>query len=321
MSRSTGTTTSMTDAPGTSPITLPADDMAHRRGHLRVAEERFAWLMISPSLLVLLLVGTAPLAALIIMGLYRIDLIGFRPNGFVSLENYRDMLQDDRFWGSVWTMLIYTFTSVFLQVVIGLTLSLALFRPLKGQGILRVALLLPMILAPVAVGLTWRTLILTPDYGIVDAFLQMFGLGPYPWLTHPTWALVSVILIHTWQWTPFAFLVFTASLHAMPEEPFEAALIDGANGWQRFRDITLPLLRPALVVVIILRIMIAFRAFDAIYSATGGGPGTATEILNLYAYRISFTSLKLGYGAALGTVLLLLTLVISWVVFRLRQRA
>lgn len=311
----------MTDARHPS-IPLPADAPAQRRRRTqRVAEQRFGWLMIAPSLLVLLLVGTVPLAALLVMGLYRIDLIGFRPDGFIGLANYREMLEDDRFWGSVWTMLIYTGTSVFFQVVIGLALALALFRPLRGQGILRVALLLPMILAPVAVGLTWRTLILTPDYGILDAFLQMFGLGPFPWLTHPHWALASVIAIHTWQWTPFAFLVFTASLHAMPEDPFEAAMIDGANGWQRFRDITLPLLRPALIVVIILRIMIAFRAFDAIYSATGGGPGTATEILNLYAYRISFTSLKLGYGAALGTVLLLFTLLISWLVFRLRQRA
>lgn len=312
----------MTDARNTAPLTLPADTPAQPRRHSqRAAEQRFGWLMIAPSLLVLLLVGTVPLAALLVMGLYRIDLIGFRPDGFIGLENYRDMVEDDRFWGSVWTMLVYTFTSVFFQVVIGLALALALFRPLAGQGILRVALLLPMILAPVAVGLTWRTLILTPDYGILDAFLQMFGLGSYPWLTNPTWALASVIAIHTWQWTPFAFLVFTASLHAMPEDPFEAAMIDGANAWQRFRDITLPLLRPAIVVVVILRIMIAFRAFDAIYSATGGGPGTATEILNLYAYRISFTSLKLGYGAALGTVLLLLTLVISWIVFRMRQRA
>jgi multiple sugar transport system permease protein len=311
----------MTDARQPS-ITLPADARGRRRrASLEAAEERFAWLMTAPSLLMLLLVGTVPLVALLVMGFYRIDFIGFRPDGYIGLENYREMLEDDRFWASVWTMLIYTFTSVFFQVVIGLALALALFRPLKGQGILRVALLLPMILAPVAVGLTWRTLVLTPDYGIVDAFLQMFGLGPYPWLTDPTWALASVIAIHTWQWTPFAFLVFTASLHAMPDDPFEAALIDGASGWQRFRDITLPLLRPAIVVVIILRIMIAFRAFDAIYSATGGGPGTATEILNLYAYRISFTSLRLGYGAALGTVLLLLTLVISWAVFRLRQRS
>jgi multiple sugar transport system permease protein len=259
------------------------------------------------------------LIALIIMGFYRIDLIGYRPNGFVGLENYRELLEDGRFWYSLRVMVIYMVTSVILQVVIGLALALALFRPLRGQAILRVALLMPMILAPVVVGLSWRTLVLTQDYGILDAFSQAIGLGSHPWLTHPTWALGSVILIHTWQWTPFAFLVFTASLHAMSPEPFEAAMLDGANGWQRFRDLTLPMLRSTIAVVIILRTMIALRAFDAIYSATGGGPGTATEILNLYAYRISFTSLRLGYGATLGTVLILVTALSSLLVYRFRQ--
>lgn len=289
------------------------------RGGLARAQERFAWLMISPSMLVLVLIGTLPLVALVAMGFYRIDLAGYRPNRFFGLENYRDMLDDERFWASLRIMTVYTVSSVVLQVMIGLGLALALLRPIRGQGILRVALLLPMILAPVVVGLSWRTLVLTPDYGILDAALQAIGLGSHPWLTHPTWALVSVIAIHTWQWTPFAFLVFTASLHALNPEPFEAAMLDGANGWQRFRDLTLPMLRATIIVVVILRTMIALRAFDAIYSATGGGPGTATEILNLYAYRISFTSLKLGYGAALGTVLLLVTALVSWLIYRFRR--
>jgi multiple sugar transport system permease protein len=292
---------------------------ARSRSGIQRSEERFAWLMVSPGILALLLVSTAPLIALIIMGFYRIDLIGYRPNGFVGLENYRELLEDGRFWYSLRVMVIYMVTSVILQVVIGLALALALFRPLRGQAILRVALLMPMILAPVVVGLSWRTLVLTQDYGILDAFSQAIGLGSHPWLTHPTWALGSVILIHTWQWTPFAFLVFTASLHAMSPEPFEAAMLDGANGWQRFRDLTLPMLRSTIAVVIILRTMIALRAFDAIYSATGGGPGTATEILNLYAYRISFTSLRLGYGATLGTVLILVTALSSLLVYRFRQ--
>ncbi len=275
--------------------------------------------MISPAMLALLLVATAPLVTLVVMGFYRIDLIGFRPDGFIGLENYRELLDDGRFWYSFRIMVLYTVTSVVFQVVVGMALAMALFRPLRGQAILRVALLLPMILAPVVVGLSWRTLILTQEYGILDATFQALGLGSHPWLTHPNWALASVILIHTWQWTPFAFLVFTASLHAMSPEPFEAAMLDGANGWQRFRDLTLPMLRPTIAVVVILRTMIALRAFDAIYSATGGGPGTATEILNLYAYRISFTSLRLGYGATLGTVLIMVTMVASVLIYRLRQ--
>jgi multiple sugar transport system permease protein len=130
-----------------------------------------------------------------------------------------------------------------------------------------------------------------------------------------------VIAIPAWQWTPFAFLVFLASLYALPREPFEAAMIDRASAWQTFRHLTLPMLRPVILIVATFRTMIALRAFEGIYATTGGGPGTATEILNLYAYRVSFNSLSLGYGAALGTVLLAATAATSGVFFRLRRPA
>jgi len=214
---------------------------------------------------------------------------------------------------------VYTIITVLLQVVIGLALAMAFFKGFRGQGVMRVSVLLPMILAPVVVGLSWRTLILTPEYGILDYLSILMGFGSKPWLVHPSWALMSVILIHTWQWTPFAFLVFLASLSAIPREPLEAALLDTRNSWQRFRFVILPMIRPAVYIVIIIRTMVALRAFAAIFSATGGGPGTATEILNLYAYRVSFTSLNLGYGAALGTLLLLITVCISMVFFRMRR--
>jgi len=130
---------------------------------------------------------------------------------------------------------------------------------------------------------------------------------------------MSVIAIHTWQWTPFAFLVILASLAALPPDIYEAARIDRASAWQRFWRITLPLIRPAIVIVLIMRTMIALSAFAAIFAATGGGPGTATEILNLYAYRTSFSELNLGYGASLAVVLLAITLLISFAMFTLRK--
>ena len=120
--------------------------------------------------------------------------------------------------------------------------------------------------------------------------------------------MISVIVIHTWQWTPFAFMVLLASLASLPEDIYEAARLDRANAWQRFRRITLPLLRPAIVMVVIMRTMVALTAFAAIFTVTGGGPGTATEILNLYAYRKSFTELSIGYGSALAVALLIVTL-------------
>ena len=281
--------------------------------------ERFGYAMISPGMIFLLLVTTFPLISLLVMSCFRIDLTYPPDNGWIGFENYFEMLKDSRFWHSIHLTAVYTVVTVFLQVVIGLGLAMAFFRGLKGQGIMRVTVLLPMILAPVVVGLAWRTLILTPEYGILDYVSILLGFGSKPWLVNPKWAMISVIIIHTWQWTPFAFLVFLASLNAMPQEPLEAALLDTRTSWQRFRYVILPMIRPAIIIVLIFRTMIALRAFAAIFSATGGGPGTSTEILNLYTYRVSFNSLDLGYGAALGTVLLFITMGISLIFFRLRR--
>ncbi|MCK4787886.1 MAG: sugar ABC transporter permease [Desulfobacteraceae bacterium] len=281
--------------------------------------ERFGYAMISPGMIFLLLVTTVPLISLLVMSCFRIDLTYPLDNGWNGFENYLEMIEDARFWHSIHLTVVYTVVTVFLQVVIGLGLAMAFFRGLKGQGIMRVSVLLPMILAPVVVGLAWRTLILTPEYGILDYVSILLGFGSKPWLVNPTWAMISVIIIHTWQWTPFAFLVFLASLNAMPQEPLEAALLDTRTSWQRFRYVILPMIRPAIIIVLIFRTMIALRAFAAIFSATGGGPGTSTEILNLYTYRVSFNSLDLGYGAALGTVLLFITMGISLIFFRLRR--
>ena len=150
--------------------------------------------------------------------------------------------------------------------------------------------ILPIVLAPVVVGLFWRTLMLSPSFGIFDLLTTQVLGRPTTGSATRRLALVSVILIHTWQWTPFAFLVLLASLASIPPDLYEAARIDRAGAIARFRYITLPLIRPAIVIVIIMRAMIALSAFAAIYAATGGGPGTATQILNLYAYQTSFVS-------------------------------
>jgi len=163
--------------------------------------------------------------------------------------------------------------------------------------------------------------VLAPDFGVADFVTRSLGLGSHNWLGDPQLALASVIAIHTWQWTPFAFLVILASLSALPPDIYEAARIDRASAWQRFRHITLPLIRPAIVVVVILRMMTALSAFAAIFAATGGGPGTATEILNLYAYRASFAELNIGYGSALAVVLLALTMATAALLFSVRKSA
>ena len=283
------------------------------------ASDPFALALFLPALVVLVVTTSAPLVYLAWTSLMRIDLSMPWLSGFAGAGNYAQMLGDPRFWHSLWLTLIYTVSTVVLQVALGLALALLVLRIPKGQGALRVAAILPIVLAPVVVGLFWRTLVLAPDVGLVDVVMRAFDLPSYNWLGDPELALVSVIAIHTWQWTPFAFLVMLASLSSLPPDVFEAARIDRASAWQRFRHITLPLIRPAIVIVVIMRTMIALSAFAAIFAATGGGPGTATEILNLYAYRTSFSELNLGYGAALAMVLLAITLGVSFVMFRVRR--
>ena len=286
---------------------------------LEQQERRFALLLFLPALIALVVTTTAPLVYLAWTSLMRIDLSMPWLSGFAGAGNYAKMGDDPRFWSSLVLTVIYTASTVVLQVAVGLSLALLVLRIPRGQAVARIAAILPIVLAPVVVGLFWRTLVLAPDFGLVDVVTRALGLGSHNWLGDPQLALVSVIAIHTWQWTPFAFLVILASLASLPPDVFEAARLDRAGPWQRFVHITLPLIRPAVVVVVIMRMMVALSAFAAIYAATGGGPGTATEILNLYAYRTSFTELNLGYGAALAMVLLAVTLAVSILLFRLRR--
>jgi len=285
----------------------------------RKGERRFALALFLPALLLLVATTMLPLVYLLWTSVQRIDLSMPWLTGFAGLANYAQLGGDARFWSSLGLTFIYTATTVVLQVVVGLALALLVMQVRVGQGLLRIAAILPIVLAPVVAGLFWRSLVLAPDFGVMDFLTRALGLGSYNWLGDPQLALLSVIAIHTWQWTPFAFLVLLASLAALPPDIYEAARLDRAGPWQRFWHITLPMLRPAIVIVVILRMVTALSAFAAIFAATGGGPGTATEILNLYAYRLSFTELNLGYGAAVATVLLVITLTVSFGLFALRR--
>jgi len=281
-------------------------------------EQSFAMLMVAPALLVLLATTTFPLVYLFWNSFHSVNLAMPFMNRFVGLANYAAMAHDADFWHALGLTAIYTVSTVVLQVVFGLALALLVMEIPRGQWLFRIVAILPIVLAPVVVGLFWRTLLLAPNFGILDFVAKWLGFGAVNWLGSPTPALISVIVIHTWQWTPFAFLVMLASLASLPTEVYEAARIDRAGALRRFIHITLPLLRPAIVIVVIMRAMIALSAFAAIFAATGGGPGTATEILNLYAYRTSFVKLDFGYGSALAVALLLITLLVSSVLFIMR---
>ena len=289
-----------------------------RSAGIHAGERRFALALTMPGIVVLLLTTTFPLLYLIWSSLQTINLAMPFLDGFAGVDNYVEMWDDSRYWHAMRLTLIYTTSSVTLQVLIGLGLALLVMQIPTGQWIFRMVAILPIVLAPVVVGLYWRTLMLSPNFGLIDYLVQLLGFEQVNWLGAPTPALISVIVIHTWQWTPFAFLVLLASLASLPPDVYEAARIDRASALQRFWHITLPLLRPAIVIVVIIRAMISLAAFAAIFAATGGGPGTASEILNLYAFKTSFVELNFGYGSALAVSLLVITMVISGVLFYLR---
>ena len=285
---------------------------------MHAGERRFAVLLTLPGLLVLLLTTTMPLVYLIWSSFQTINLSMPFMDGFAGVDNYVEMWGDTRYWHALALTGIYTTTSVSLQIIIGLGLALLVMQIPAGQWIFRIAAILPIVLAPVVVGLFWRTLMLAPNFGLVDYLIQSLGFEQVNWLGAPVPALISEIVIHSWQWTPFAFLVLLASLASLPPEVYEAARIDRANAFRRFWHITLPLLRPAIVIVVIMRAMISLAAFAAIFAATGGGPGTASEILNLYAFKTSFVELNFGYGSTLAVSLLVITMAVSGVLFYLR---
>ncbi len=292
---------------------------AQRLAIVERPERSFALMLAAPGVLLLAITTTLPLLYLVWQSLQSINLAMPGMEQFIGIENYVRMWEDRRFWAALGFSVTYTATTVSLQLVIGLGLALLVLQIPRAQWAFRVAAILPIVLAPVVAGLFWRTLMLTQDFGIVDFATRWLGLGSFNWLGDPTLARASVIAIHTWQWTPFVFLYLLAALAALPTDLYEAARIDRASAWRRFVHITLPLIRPAIVIVVILRMTTALSAFAAIYAATGGGPGTVTEILNLYAYRVSFAELSLGYGAASAVLLLVLTMSVAGLLFHVRR--
>jgi multiple sugar transport system permease protein len=216
--------------------------------------------------------------------------------------NYARLLQDPDFWNGLRLTLTLYAVSLTAQLIIGTWLGLLLARSRRAKGLVRTILVSPFMLPPVVVGMM-AIVILDPSFGIANWLLAQLGLPPRLWLADPNTVILTVAAIDTWQWTPFVALIVMGGYLALPADVFEAAEVDGARGWQRFRRITLPLLRPAIVMVVIMRSVDLLRFFDVIYLTTQGGPGTASTTLNILAYRRGFEFFDLGYASAIMVTL------------------
>ncbi len=233
---------------------------------------------------------------------------------FTGFGNYLWILQDPSFFESFVVTITFAVSVVVLEMLIGVGLALMLERPIKGMSVFRTIFILPMMIAPIVVGLVWRYMY-NPQFGIFNKTLKKWGFDPIPWLSSPDWALPSVIIADIWQWTPFIFILSLAALQSLPKSALEASRIDGATGWQQIIYIKIPLMMPVLVVAGLLRIIDAFKVLEVIYIMTNGGPGLSTEILSLQIYKTAFVSWQLGRAAALSNILLAIVMVITITMF------
>lgn len=282
----------------------------------KLSDRRLAYLLVAPTLAVLLALSIYPLFYSIKISLQTESAEGVR----WSLQNFTRLANDSFFLTALSHTFIYAATALTIEFFLGLALALLLNSRMRGRGLFRAAFLMPMMLPAVVVGVVWR-LMLNPNFGAINGTLKSIGLNTdaLTWTASPKLAMASVIMADVWQWTPFIFLILLAGLQAIPQEPYEAALIDGSSAWQTFRYVTLPLLRPAILIALLLRTMDLLRVFDQIFILTEGGPGFATETVSLYIYRTAFRFSNFGYAAAMSFVLLLITNVISVGYIRLLQ--
>ncbi|MET7693134.1 sugar ABC transporter permease [Streptomyces sp. NPDC005483] len=237
---------------------------------------------------------------------------------FNGLDNYRAVADDPAFWHSVRLSLVFTGGSLLLQFTIGFALALLFARPFPFNGLLRSLLLVAWLLPPVVSGTLFRWM-LDAESGAYNALLKPAGLS-HDWLTDPSTSMAGVVFANVWVGVPFNMLLLLVGLHTIDPELHEAAAIDGASAWQRFRHITLPLMRPVSVTVLLLGLLYTFKVFDLVYVMTGGGPVDATRVLSLYVYEVFFTFFRFGQGAAAGLLLLVVPLLAgAWYVRRLRR--
>ena len=238
---------------------------------------------------------------------------------FVGLTNYVHLFHDDRFLWSVVRTLYFTSAAVVLPVLIGLWAAVCFARKFRLRGAARTAFILPMMATPVAIALVW-TMMFHPQLGVLNYLLTSVGLPPSSWVYSSDTVIPTLVMVETWQWTPLVMLIVLGGLSSLPAEPYEAAVIDGASGWQMFRFITVPLIWPFIIVAAVMRVIDALKAFDTIFVITNGGPGTSSETINMMLYQTAFGYYDLGYASAMVVVFFVLIMLVSMVLLKTRQQ-
>lgn len=295
---------------------------ADARDALERQEARLAWWLVAPALATILLVALFPLLWTFWESVHLHDLrMPWLGRPFIGAVNYAEALRDPRFWAALGHTAFFTAVSVTLELGLGLALALAMNRATRGRTVIRAAVLVPWAIPTVVSALLWR-FIFDDQAGIVNAVLSGVGLirQPIVWFIHPDLAWVPLIVSDVWKTTPFVALLLLAGLQNIDSSLYEAARIDGASSWQQFRHVTLPLLKPAMLVALVFRTLDSVRVFDLVYVLTGGGPGTSTEPIALYTFNSLLQNLRFGYGSALSVITFVVSFALALGYLRLLGR-
>ncbi|TBW36147.1 sugar ABC transporter permease [Siculibacillus lacustris] len=239
---------------------------------------------------------------------------------FVAWDNYARLAHDTRFWLSLLRTVIYTTASVVAPLILGTVAALVFHAEVPFRGALRGIFVMPMMATPVAIALVW-TMMFHPQLGVLNYLLSLVGLPAQAWIFDQDTVIASLVVVETWQWTPLVMLIVLGGLAAAPTEPYESAEIDGASRWQQFRYITYPMILPFMMIAVVIRTIDALKSFDIIYAMTQGGPGTASETINIYLYNVAFSYYDIGYGSAIAVVFFIVIITLSLALLWLRQRS
>lgn len=273
------------------------------------------WLLIAPTLFILFITGLLPFLYVLVVSFFDWNTFALNPEPqFTGVNNYRRLVFDEAFLKSVWLTLKFTFFVVLSQLVIGFALAKMLMRNFPLKGFFRTVHTLPLMIAPIAVGATWR-LMTVPGLGPIPHYFGKWFDMNYVLSRFPDQAFATVVVMDIWHWTPLVTLTLLAGLSNVPEEPLEQARIDGAREWRIFWDITLPFLKPVLLTTIFIRLMDALRIVDEVWMLTGGGPGAETRFVGLYIWKIVFPKTDYGYGSSMSVFTLYITIVMCWLLY------
>lgn len=281
-------------------------------------ERRVKYLFPLPALLVMGLIVLFPIGYNVVVSLHEWNMASGHGMKFVGLANYRALVHDARFWNSLRVTALFTAGALSAQVVLGTALALFFHREFRGKALVKAIFLFPIAATPVAVSLIWA-MMYNYDLGIINHMLTSIGLPRSLWLASPKMVIPALIITDVWQWTPLIMLIVLASLESLPQDPFESAYVDGASSFQVLTYLTLPMVRPAIVVAAMIRSIDAIKTFDLIYVMTQGGPDIASENLNIYIFHKGFSYFRMGEASTLAVVLFMLVLVFNILLSLLRS--